>query len=736
MSMYVSSPAPKNCKLIYTMHAPRHHHRFGINAVALQPDTGDVYTAGRDAQIRAWSADRHQGGGAESGNGDLENAPKCLVSLEEHADWVNALLFLPSHPLKLVSASSDTTVKVWDLPSRRSSHSFYNEHKDYVKALARVRSDHFASAALDGRIFVYDINTCTAVAELTAPLTSSTSSLASRLTNSGRTSGIVSVDSDSSDELASVYALHGAGSDLLVSGSTARVVSVWDVRLSGRVMQLKGHTDIIRTVQISTATVGSPCYILSGSSDRSVRLWDMRQPARPLRVMEYHEDSVWALAADDTFSYFCSGGRDGKIFYSSLAPSSATESAPARKLVAAAIEQDPRYSMVLSLALPKQHHPGSSKSEVRVWASSARASAYLYSLRLQLENGETTSHSGNKDSSTAVQTAAAGAPGAACIASIRGLPGIVEYRVLNNRRQLLTVDSDGVAELWNVTSGQRERKLGPCKSLDELEASMNEKVFVPSWFTVDVRLGSVSIKLDRSSVFAAEMYACDAGLSVESEETKVNLGEHVLRALFSRWRKAYLGSAPSLAAVSDQDLPPNSTGTGTLPAYEMPADVSVVVTEDRNPVAFTVIRRRLDQIEVAEISYFPSWVVECVRDNKPMGKETPKLTFLLQPAENSPLPKLVQNKLTAPRVLRVRKVKAYVSKELGRESGNTGTTTGGPADKAALIPDESEIEIICNEQVLDDSMSLVSIKHFIWRSPSDLELAYRRKDDATRTAGT
>jgi WD repeat-containing protein 48 len=53
-------------------------------------------------------------------------------------------------------------------------------------------------------------------------------------------------------------------------------------------------------------------------------------------------------------------------------------------------------------------------------------------------------------------------------------------------------------------------------------------VSVPAWFTMDTRLGSISVHLDTPQCFSAEMYAADLHVPGASEELKVNVREAVL----------------------------------------------------------------------------------------------------------------------------------------------------------------------------------------------------------------
>lgn len=63
----------------------------------------------------------------------------------------------------MISASSDTTVKVWNA-HRGYCMSTLRTHKDYVRVLAYAQHrEHVASAGLDKQIFIWDVNTLTAL---------------------------------------------------------------------------------------------------------------------------------------------------------------------------------------------------------------------------------------------------------------------------------------------------------------------------------------------------------------------------------------------------------------------------------------------------------------------------------------------------------------------------------------------------------------------------------------------
>lgn len=76
------------------------------------------------------------------------------------------------HFLLVLSASSDTTVKVWD-SARSFCMSTLRTHKDYVKALAYASSKELvASGGLDRQIFLWDVKTLTALTATNNTVTS------------------------------------------------------------------------------------------------------------------------------------------------------------------------------------------------------------------------------------------------------------------------------------------------------------------------------------------------------------------------------------------------------------------------------------------------------------------------------------------------------------------------------------------------------------------------------------
>lgn len=150
--------------------AEEKRHKRGVNALQLDHNNGRLFSCGRDAivsyknrissclslckfhsfQIRIWNTNAS----------NMDNS--YIQSLEHHNDWVNDIV-LCCGGRNLISASCDTTVKVWNA-HKGFCMSTLRTHRDYVQALAYAKDrEQVASAGLDKQIFLWDVNTLTAL---------------------------------------------------------------------------------------------------------------------------------------------------------------------------------------------------------------------------------------------------------------------------------------------------------------------------------------------------------------------------------------------------------------------------------------------------------------------------------------------------------------------------------------------------------------------------------------------
>lgn len=688
-------------RVTYVLREPEQHHRFGISSLALGEK--ELYTAGRDGTVRAWKlppsdlVSRYSQAETISKTSSLTSfvespsaelgvppSPTCVKTFDEHVDWVNDVLYLSiSGAERLVSCSSDTTLKVWNVNDPSKSLRTLDKHSDYVKALAPVPSG-VASGSLDGRVLVWDLST-----------------------GQARTECCVDAD-DSQTRNGSVYCMSGSCSgNVLVSGSTDKTISVWDIRNGERAVHLRGHSDAVRCLILNH----DANYMLSGATDATVKLWDLRIE-RCIRSFESFAGSVWAITANTQFDSFISGGRDGSVWHTDINGDVASNIVPVA-------DPDPRSNMVLDVAL--------SSSKSGVWVSTTGSTVRLWSLPSEISDqmdcvsgslGSFTNgaRSPSRDGKiVTVQSKATASP----MYVIPGLPGIIAQHVMNNRRHVLTCDTRGEYKIWDISEGKLLRSLGVLDNarFEDILKEHDSEVAVSSWFHVDIRLGSLLVRLEKSTVANAEIYAVDAGLEASSEEVKVNVGEHVVLALFRGWLEKYkqleANSEKMEARVPQTEAQKNAANRAAeLPQYKFSDHIPVIITSVSSPVP--ILRRTTGGFDGSEENFLPQWVVDLVRDGRGQSREVVKISFSLEPVEGCDLPSLSNTTLNAAKVLRVRKVLSYLGKELKHPGID-------------LVYEQDQFEILCNGKVVPSNMSLAAVRQFRWRSPDDLKLFYRLK---------
>lgn len=90
-------------------------------------------------------------------------------------------------------------------------------------------------------------------------------------------------------------------------------------------------------------------------------------------------------------------------------------------------------------------------------------------------------------------------------------------------------------------------------------------------------------------------------------------------------------------------------------------------------------RRAINGFDGTEVEGddIPAWVVECVLHSRLPTQRDMKCAFVLQPAEGSSLPSMLQTRLNAPRILRISKVASYTVSKLSEQSINMAVQPPG-----------------------------------------------------------
>ena len=208
----------------------------------------------------------------------------CLRTLRGHDHTISSVIFLPQLDLvassetassgvdaatagarTLLSASRDTTVKMWDVETGFCDHTL-SDHTDWVRCLATRASDGtlWASSGNDQVIYVYDQKQ--KMVELR-----------------GHEHVVESVSFVTEEPLKKAVSSKHTDivRDYLVSGSRDRTVRLWKISEASCVATFTAHENWVRGVVLHP----SGNFIISCSDDKSIRVFDIKNQ-RCLRTLE------------------------------------------------------------------------------------------------------------------------------------------------------------------------------------------------------------------------------------------------------------------------------------------------------------------------------------------------------------------------------------------------------------------------------------------------------------------
>ncbi len=220
-----------------------------VNCVAFSPDGTLMASASSDHTVRLW---------------DMGGRRPAGAPLTGHADSVLSVAFSPDGRL-LASASADHTVRLWDVAARRQLGEPLTGYSLAVRSVAfSPDSALLATGSADGTVRLWDV---AGRRQLGDPL-------------QGHSEGVMSV-------------AFSPGGTLLASASADRTVRLWDVGRHEPIGEpLQGHSDGVLSVAFSSNST----LLASASQDHTVRLWDVSRRQQVGEPLQGHADSVSSVA--------------------------------------------------------------------------------------------------------------------------------------------------------------------------------------------------------------------------------------------------------------------------------------------------------------------------------------------------------------------------------------------------------------------------------------------------------
>lgn len=219
-------------------------HIASVNACTVTPDGRRIVSASADNTLKIWDI--------------VSGAP--LVSLQGHTSQVNACAVTPDGRL-IVSVSTDRILKIWDIDSGLLLASLRGHF--YAVGACAVAPDgrHVVSASDDQSVGVWDILT----GKLLASLQGHTSWVTTcAVTPDGRR---------------------------VISASQDQTLKIWDLFSGQLLASLEGHTDSVT----ACAVTSDGSRIISASDDGTLRVWDLFS-GKFLASLEGHDLGIAACA--------------------------------------------------------------------------------------------------------------------------------------------------------------------------------------------------------------------------------------------------------------------------------------------------------------------------------------------------------------------------------------------------------------------------------------------------------
>jgi WD40 repeat protein len=235
-------------------------HTEEIRAIRVDSGTGKIVSASSDHTIRVW--DRVVG---------------TSVPLLGHTSVVNCVAFTPEGD-RLLSGSLDKTIRIWNLSNGTCEKILSTQDEGGAESLCVTPSGHELIAGFnDGTIRIWNISSGLHISTWLAH------------------NGAVKVIKYHLDQ------------QYIISGSADHTIKIWDLQNKKEIYVLDGHSGNVIDLEILPDG-----KIISGSYDGTMKIWDLSLTQSYIAQGERHIGRVHALQPTES-GQVISGGEDGHL---------------------------------------------------------------------------------------------------------------------------------------------------------------------------------------------------------------------------------------------------------------------------------------------------------------------------------------------------------------------------------------------------------------------------------------
>ncbi len=276
-----------------------------IFKIVISPDDRLVANGCSDGRISIW----------QMGSG------QNVVNIKAHDSYVTGLIFT-NDSSRLISASLDRFIKIWDLDSGVCLQSW--QLSNSIHELALNHSGKILACASEcGGVFLWDVATGELLKKLTGHAGSAISvafqPYGTLLASSSYDSTIKLWDLTTDEcihtlightQITFSIAFNPLGTKL-VSSSFDTSIKLWDVETGCCLQTIEDHSRIV------VAAVFSPDghRIISGSQDLTLRIWSEinLNNWQCTKVLQGHQNNIWSIALDSSGKKLISGDSSGVL---------------------------------------------------------------------------------------------------------------------------------------------------------------------------------------------------------------------------------------------------------------------------------------------------------------------------------------------------------------------------------------------------------------------------------------
>ncbi|KAJ6440794.1 WD repeat protein [Purpureocillium lavendulum] len=308
------------------------------------------------------------------------------------------------------------------------------------------------------------------------------------------------------------------------------------------------------------------------------------------------------------------------------------------------------------------------------------------------------------------------------------LPGVPEEAVASPSEQRVSAEKD------DYFSSDATGKAAATSAVDEGKTSTDEKskdkdkageaAKSPSTpFGKKFRMSFSSKKLGRSLSQATQEKPVVTEDKAEESESSSNHEKEVEDSFYGVIQKIRNEYDKQLAEVPDKLVETRVTPSlpTETPVLKLPPGTKVIIQEETSGGSANIYQGTVENVgrdaDIIE-QKAPMWLGDVLLQNQIPFKDPVKISFVLHPmGDLLPIsPADGTNRLNANRMLRVKKILAYVVERI--------EDLPEEEEPGHLQPEEY-LELYCNDQLLDPTMSLATIRTHVWKGGNDVVLYYK-----------